>query len=178
MSELPDGVKLAAVERRAPRPTATMTMTRDGPEGVEVLLGLRSSTMAAFPAYWAFPGGGLSRVDTAAVEQLEGLDGPEAAAVACILREMSEELGLSPTAEGLIAIPVEARKQIIADKKRYLPLAVEGAFGFDRSSIRVLSHRITPPFGPVQFDNAFLHLHAGDAASVAEVDLEPQTKFT
>ncbi|MEC8167410.1 MAG: hypothetical protein VX052_00185, partial [Candidatus Thermoplasmatota archaeon] len=93
MSEVPEGVNLNARERGAPRPTATMTLTRDGPSGVEVLLGLRSPTMRAFPSYWAFPGGGVSRVDHAAVEALPALAGPEAAAIACIMREMSEELG-------------------------------------------------------------------------------------
>ena len=104
MSEVPEGVAFPSMERRPPRPTATMTMTRDGPNGVEVLLGLRSPTMRAFPSYWAFPGGGVSRVDADAVEQLEGLEGPQAKTIACILREMSEELGLAPSKEGLVAL--------------------------------------------------------------------------
>ena len=178
MSEVPQGVSFGDVERRAPRPTATMTMTRDGPNGVEVLLGLRSETMVAFPGYWAFPGGGLSRVDIAAVEQLEGFEIDESKAVACILREMSEELGLAPSNQGLVQLPLEARKEIIADKSRYLPLALEGKFPYDTSAIRVLSHRITPPFGPIQFDNAFMHVHAGAIENVPEIDLEPQTEFT
>jgi len=178
MSEVPDGVSFGSFERRPPRPTATMTMTRDGPHGVEVLLGLRSETMAAFPGYWAFPGGGLSRVDAAAVEGLEGFEVPEAKAIACILREMSEELGLAPSENGLVSIPLDERQQIIADKSRYLPLAQEGAFPYDTRSLRVLSHRITPPFGPIQFDNAFMHIHAGPQESVPEIDLEPQTEFT
>ncbi len=178
MSEVPDGVSLSSFERRPPRPTATMTMTRDGQDGVEVLLGLRSETMAAFPGYWAFPGGGLSRVDAAAVERLEGFEGPEAKAIACILREMSEELGLAPSENGLVSIPLDVRQQIIADKHQYLPLAQEGAFPYDTGSLRVLSHRITPPFGPIQFDNAFMHFHAGSHEKVPEIDLEPQTEFT
>lgn len=178
MSEVPEGMSLGPQKRRKPRPTATMTMTRDGVNGVEILLGLRSETMAAFPGYWAFPGGGLSRVDAVAVETLEGFEGTEAKAIACILREMSEELGLAPTAHGLVALPLEARKEIIADKSRYLPLAQQGVFPYDTSSLRVLSHRITPPFGPIQFDNAFMHLHAGLAKNVPEIDLEPQTEFT
>ncbi|MFL2949812.1 MAG: MBL fold metallo-hydrolase [Candidatus Poseidoniaceae archaeon] len=178
MSEVPKGVAFPNMERRPPRPTATMTMTRDGPNGVEVLLGLRSPTMAAFPSYWAFPGGGVSRVDAAAVDQLEGLAGPQAKTVACILREMSEELGLAPTAHGMVALDSEARKKIIEDKANYLPLALQGDVPHDRSSIKVLCHRITPPFGPVQFDNAFLHIHAGDSKNFPEIDLEPQTEFT
>lgn len=178
MSEVPQGVAFPSMERRPPRPTATMTMTRDGANGVEVLLGLRSPTMRAFPSYWAFPGGGVSRVDAAAVEQLEALEGPQAKTIACILREMSEELGLAPSKEGLVALEPSVRAEIIADKTRYLPLALEGHVPHVRTDLKVLCHRITPPFGPVQFDNAFLHYHAGEASEMPEIDLEPQTEFT
>ena len=155
-----------------------MTLTRDGPNGVEVLLGRRSKTMRAFPNYWAFPGGGVSSVDQAAVEALSQLAGPEAASIACIMREMSEELGLAASGDGAIAVDPEARAAIVEDKKRWLPLALEGSFPVERERIRTLSHRITPPFGPVQFDNAFLHLHLGPWSAVPAIDLEPQTEFT
>lgn len=178
MSEVPDGVSLAPPARGPPRPTATMTLTRDGPNGVEVLLGLRSATMRAFPNYWAFPGGGVSSVDRAAVDALPQLDGPQAASIACILREMSEELGLTPTSEGAMALPEDARLAIVEDKRQWLPLVQAGRFPVDTSAIKILSYRITPPFGPVQFDNAFLHLHLGNWESVPDVDLEPQTEFT
>ena len=178
MSEVPEGVNLNARERGAPRPTATMTLTRDGPSGVEVLLGLRSPTMRAFPSYWAFPGGGVSRVDHAAVEALPELAGPEAAAIACIMREMSEELGVAADGQGVVALQPDDRNAIVDDKTRWLPLALAEAFPVNRTNIRTLSHRITPPFGPVQFDNAFLHLHVGPAEHVPDIDLEPQTEFT
>ena len=57
-------------ERRPPRPSATLMITRDGDEGVEVLLGKRSDSMPSFPGYWAFPGGGVSRIDKEASESL------------------------------------------------------------------------------------------------------------
>ena len=145
---------------------------------MEVLLGRRSKTMRAFPNYWAFPGGGVSSVDQAAVEALSQLAGPEAASIACIMREMSEELGLAASGDGAIAVDPEARAAIVEDKKRWLPLALEGSFPVERERIRTLSHRITPPFGPVQFDNAFLHLHLGPWRAVPAIDLEPQTEFT
>ena len=63
MSEVPEGVNLPAFARKPPRPTVTLTLTRDGPDGVEVLLGQRAESMRAFPGYWAFPGGGVSRTD-------------------------------------------------------------------------------------------------------------------
>ncbi len=178
MSEVPQGVSLPTPARGPPRPTATMTLTRDGPDGVEVLLGLRAATMRAFPSYWAFPGGGVSSVDRKAVDTLASLDGPEAGAIACILREMSEELGLAPAGDSVVALDESARQAIVEDKNQWLPLAQRGAFAVNREGIRVLSHRITPPFGPVQFDNAFLHFHAGDWTSVPDIDLEPQTEFT
>ena len=178
MSEVPKGVNLTSPARGRPRPTATMTLTRDGPKGVEVLLGLRAKTMRAFPNYWAFPGGGVSSVDKAAVDALEQLAGPEAASIACILREMSEELGLVPDADGVSSVPNHARLAIVEDKHQWLPLATSGVVPVNRTRIRTLSHRITPPFGPVQFDNAFLHLHVGDWQRVPDIDLEPQTEFT
>ena len=178
MSEVPKGVNLAAPSQRKIRPTATMTLTRDGPNGVEVLLGKRSPTMRAFPNYWAFPGGGVSSVDAAAVEAFPQLDGAESNTIACILREMSEELGLVPGENGLAILPLEARNSIVADKKNWLALAQQNDFPVSREGIKVLSHRITPPFGPVQFDNAFLHFHAGSHEDVPEIDLEPQTEFT
>ena len=63
MSEVPEGVNLPAFARKPPRPTVTLTLTRDGSNGVEVLLGRRAESMRAFPGYWAFPGGGVSRTD-------------------------------------------------------------------------------------------------------------------
>ena len=90
MSEVPEGVDLSGFVRKPPRPTATMTLTRDGPNGPEVLLGLRSETMAVFPGYWAFTGGGVSRVDTAAVESFSVLDVEHGKFIACILRETCE----------------------------------------------------------------------------------------
>ena len=87
MSEVPEGVDLSGFARKPPRPTATMTLTRDGPNGPEVLLGLRSETMAAFPGYWAFTGGGVSRVDAAAVDSFSVLDIEHGEFIACILRE-------------------------------------------------------------------------------------------
>ena len=121
MSEVPQGVDMVARDRGTPRPTATMTLTRDGPEGVEVLLGLRAKTMRAFPNYWAFPGGGVSSVDRAAIESLPALAGPEAASIACIMREMSEELGLVPSGLGAMAMEPSARLAIVEDKKKVAP---------------------------------------------------------
>ena len=177
MSELPEGVDLSGFVRKPPRPTATMTLTRDGPNGPEVLLGLRSETMAAFPGYWAFTGGGVSRVDSAAVESFSVLDVEHGKAIACILRETCEELGLAPNGDHVISIDEGARIDVIKDKSNWLPHAEDCKIPLNVDNIRILGHRITPPFGPIQFDNAFIHFHCGEWQSVPEIDLEPQTEF-
>ena len=112
----------------------------------------------------------MSSVDKANADALEQLAGPEAASIACILREMSEELGLVPDADGVSSVPNHARLAIVEDKHQWLPLATSGVVPVNRTRIRTLSHRITPPFGPVQ-DNAFLHLHVGDWQRVPDIDL-------
>tara|TARA_B100001287_G_scaffold192981_1_gene163167 strand:- start:1116 stop:2627 length:1512 start_codon:yes stop_codon:yes gene_type:complete len=177
MSEVPEGVELSGFARKPPRPTATMTLTRDGPNGPEVLLGLRSETMAAFPGYWAFTGGGVSRVDTAAVESFSVLDVEHGKFIACILRETCEELGIAPNGDHVITIDENARFDVIKDKGNWLPHAEDCNIPVNTDNINILGHRITPPFGPVQFDNAFIHFHCGDWQSVPEIDLEPQTEF-
>ena len=57
MSEVPSGVDMPLFKRKPPRPSATLMITKQGDEGVEVLLGKRSESMPSFPGYWAFPGG-------------------------------------------------------------------------------------------------------------------------
>ncbi|MDP6333346.1 MAG: hypothetical protein QF479_01780, partial [Candidatus Poseidoniaceae archaeon] len=177
MSEVPEGVDLLGFQRKPPRPTATMTLTRDGPNGPEVLLGLRSETMAAFPGYWAFTGGGVSRVDAAAVDSFSVLDIEHGKAIACILRETCEELGLAPNGNHIISIDEGVRADVIKNKANWLPHAEDDNIPVNVDNIRILGHRITPPFGPVQFDNAFIHFHCGNWQSVPEIDLEPQTEF-
>ena len=177
MSEVPEGVDLSGFIRKPPRPTATMTLTRDGPNGSEVLLGLRSETMAAFPGYWAFTGGGVSKVDAAAVDSFSVLDIQHGKAIACILRETCEELGIAPNGDHVISIDEFARFDVIKDKANWLSHAEDCNIPVNSDNINILGHRVTPPFGPVQFDNAFIHFHCGDWQSVPEIDLEPQTEF-
>jgi glyoxylase-like metal-dependent hydrolase (beta-lactamase superfamily II)/8-oxo-dGTP pyrophosphatase MutT (NUDIX family) len=133
--------------------------------------------MAAFPGYWAFTGGGVSRVDTAAVESFSVLDVEHGKFIACILRETCEELGVAPNGDHVISIDENARFDVIKDKANWLPHAEDCNIPVNTDNINILGHRITPPFGPVQFDNAFIHFHCGDWQSVPEFDLEPQTEF-
>jgi glyoxylase-like metal-dependent hydrolase (beta-lactamase superfamily II)/8-oxo-dGTP pyrophosphatase MutT (NUDIX family) len=171
MSEVPAGLSLGNLERRAPRPSATLMVTRDGKEGVEVLLGRRAETMPAFPEYWAFPGGGIARCDRESVEQLPHLNLAQAA----MFRELVEELGLAPKNGKLVAVDEGNRMQVVADKNNWLSLVKSGEIPCDNEGVRLISKRTTPPFGPMRFENSFLHIHAGDA--VADFSLSGQTEF-
>jgi ribonuclease/clavin/mitogillin len=174
MSEVPEGIRFDGFERKPPRPTATMTITRDGLHGVEVLLGKRAPTMLAFPEYWAFCGGGVSRHDRELSEEID-IDANQL----CILREMGEELGLCLTKDGLITLPIEQRSLILSQKDGFHQLIQNGDLVLDTSRLQIFSHRTTPPFGPVQFDNAFMHIHLGlEESKDLVLDLEPQTEFT
>ena len=157
MSEVPDGVQMPVFERRPPRPSATLMITRDGDEGVEVLLGKRSDSMPSFPGYWAFPGGGVSRIDKEASESL-GISIQHCA----IMREVVEELGLAPQDGQLIAVEPDFREMVAEDKANWFPLALDGDIPSDTTGMRVISMRTTPPFGPMRFENTFLHIHSND----------------
>ncbi len=171
MSEVPAGLSLGNLERRAPRPSATLMVTRDGKEGVEVLLGRRAKTMPSFPEYWAFPGGGISRSDRESVELVPHLNLAQAA----IFRELVEELGLAPKNGKLVVVDEENRMKVVADKNNWLKLVKSGQIPCDNDGVRLISKRTTPPFGPMRFENSFLHIHAGD--EVADFSLSGQTEF-
>ena len=157
------------LERRPPRPSATLMITRDGDEGVEVLLGYRSKSMPAFPGYWAFPGGGVSRVDKEAAESL-GISVQHCA----ILREVVEELGLAPMDGKMVEVEEQFRDMVVFDKANWFPLALDGDISIDTEGIRIISMRTTPPFGPMRFENTFFHIHA---QSHDDFSLVGQTEF-
>lgn len=169
MSEVPSGLSMPDFERRPPRPSATLMITRDGDEGVEVLLGHRCETMPSFPGYWAFPGGGVSRVDKAASEVI-GISVQHCA----ILRELVEELGLAPLDGRLISVEEDFRRMVVDDKANWFPLALDGDISTDTTGMRIISMRTTPPFGPMRFENTFLHIHSQDHD---EFSLVGQTEF-
>jgi len=108
---------LALPTRGIPRPSVTLTLTRDGTDGVEVLLGRRSETMRAFPGYWAFPGGGVSRSDKEATRFISNKSGAQDSAVVAVVREMSEELGVVPSGNALKPVDenLEGKDYLIGD---------------------------------------------------------------
>ena len=176
MSEVPEGVNLPAFARKAPRPTVTLTLTRDGENGVEVLLGRRAESMRAFPGYWAFPGGGVSRTDHEGEAFVQNTTSASTSSVVAVVREMSEELGAVPNGSSVSVIDVELRKNILTDKSAFINALKDKTIAPNTSELRHISSRTTPPFGPMQFENTFFHLHIGTQEFKPSTDL--QTEFT
>ena len=96
MSEIIPGIE--AVPPPTPRESAVVAVLRRGPEGWEVLLGLRSGKSSFFPRNWALPGGSL-----------EAEDDPDApgAHARCAARELFEETGIAIGAEKLVSVGVK-----------------------------------------------------------------------
>ena len=150
-----DPMEVARAEPRPPRPSASVMLRR----GDEILICHRVSSVPAFPDYWAFPGGGVSRVDQAALashpEWFPHRDTDERAALVALFREMVEEVGITPGENGLEILDDKLRSRILNDKKEWV-LAVEaGQINPDDTGFTVISERTTPPFGPLRFRNHF-----------------------
>ena len=58
-------MEVTRAKPHAPRPSASVMLRR----GDEILVCHRVSTVPSFPDYWAFPGGGVSRADRAALDE-------------------------------------------------------------------------------------------------------------
>ena len=116
MGELPEGMEMPKSEITTPHPSASVILSRERSGGHEILLGHRVSELPAFPDVWAFPGGGISRVDRAAAESHpEWLSdrGADRVSTFALLREMVEELGVAPDgAGGFCEVSAEVRELV------------------------------------------------------------------
>jgi glyoxylase-like metal-dependent hydrolase (beta-lactamase superfamily II)/8-oxo-dGTP pyrophosphatase MutT (NUDIX family) len=127
-------MEIDRAEPRAPRPSASVMLRR----GEQILVCHRTSGVPAFPDYWAFPGGGVSRVDRDPLFAL--------------FREMIEEVGLTPQ---LTQIDAHLRQEILQDKSAFNRMIEQGLIESNESSFKIISERTTPPFGPLRFHNHF-----------------------
>ncbi len=148
-------MEVARAEPRPPRPSASVMLRR----GEEILVCHRVSSVPAFPDYWAFPGGGVSRVDQAVLsshpEWFPQRDEDERAALVALFREMVEEVGIAPGTKGLETVDAELRDQILSDKSAW-GLAVDaGKISVNDEGFTVISERTTPPLAPLRFRNHF-----------------------
>ena len=136
--------------------------------GEEILVCHRVSAVPAFPDYWAFPGGGVSRVDQAALASnpawFPERDEDERAALVALLREMVEEVGLTTGSDGIEVVDENLRARILEDKGYWSKAADSGEILVNGNGFTVISERTTPPLAPLRFRNHFFTM---------ECDVEP-----
>jgi 8-oxo-dGTP pyrophosphatase MutT (NUDIX family) len=140
--------------RRAVRPkdAASLILWREGPQGVEILMGRRHHNMRFMPGVLVFPGGRVDLADyrarpisdlsTTARRMLEISSRPsQATALAvCALRELEEEAGL------------------------VLGEMVKGRLHPDLAPLHYLTRAITPADRPMRFHARFLVAEAKHAS--------------
>ena len=175
MNEIPTGWKLPDAKPTKPRESASIMVTHgDLSDNCKVMLCHRVKELPAFPNYWAFPGGGISRIDKEATNLLEGFTETDAAYIG-ILRELIEEVGLTPLGQKLVLVENEYRKEIVEKKDAWINLVLEEKIPCDIDRITKLSERTTPPFAALRFSNKFLHFHT--IGEIPNVELVSGTEF-
>jgi len=180
MSEVPEGIVVSETAPSDARPSASLMLTRSGESGLEVLLAHRVDELAAFPGYWAFPGGGIGKVDRNAVEKISALsdfkDPIEAATHAGMHRELIEEMGFIISSPGIVeSAETETRKAILEDKSAWMKAVVDGQVPFCADALIELTRRTTPEFASMRFENRFMFMHC--KGEVPEPALDGQTEF-
>ncbi len=172
-------------ETKPPRASAAVVLWRrtDGGD-LEVFWLKRSESLPFMGGFFAFPGGGLSRRDISlsvegspvgveAAPTAAGLPpavtdgvadlGPILAPglVACALRELFEETGILPVPAGDASRErlAEARRRLLAKEEDFQALLAAEGFELEAGSLVYAGRWLTPPLGPLRFDNRFFLLH-------------------
>ena len=175
MSEVPPGLNFTAVSAAPIRDSASLMLTRSNNGEIEILLGKRAKSMRAFPNFWSFPGGGLSRKDIESASILN-LDTDEHGAMKiCVVRELCEELGLTINNNKIYTVDKKIRRSILENKENWLKEVLANNIKFDPTGLTLIRERITPIFAPMRFHNRFFHLHV--SIDAPDFDLEEQTEF-
>ncbi|MGH8648524.1 MAG: NUDIX hydrolase, partial [Burkholderiales bacterium] len=169
---------MAAKKGATPQPAATVTLVRDAPRGLEVLMLQRSLDLAFMPGVHVFPGGALDAaddspalhalcagLDDAAASRMLGLERGGLSYWVAAIREAFEEAGilLAYDASGRIVSVNEADAERYGPQRRALDegraafadfvLAENLRLAVDR--LRYFGHWVTPPGGPRRYDTRF-----------------------
>ena len=167
MSELPEGVELPSAEVAKPRPSAAAVISRNSGQEMEILLCHRVSEVPSFPDFWAFPGGGISRVDREAAKDNPSWfsEREDRESLIALLREMLEEVGIAPDGSGGFQnVQVEIIDQVNEIKSEWAKLVSEGTLSIDNFNPSLITQRTTPPVAPIRHRNRFYHVATGDAS--------------
>ena len=161
----------------APRDASTVLLARDGPQGVELFILRRHTTMAFAGGLHAFPGGGVDPRDAADDVPWAG-PGPDTwggwlrttprharAFVCAAVRETFEECGVLLAAGRAGAVAIEAadeaqweseRRQVASRGTAMSDLLRRWDLVLRSDLLRPWAHWTTPVYEPRRFDTRFL----------------------
>ncbi|WP_432210401.1 MBL fold metallo-hydrolase [Marinobacter alkaliphilus] len=154
------------------RPAATLVLTRDTENGIEVLLLQRTWEAIFLPGYYVFPGGAVNEqeseaqrhvvgVEDADISQTMSLDAGGADFMLAAVRECFEEAGvlLAQDANGKLVgadHPVHGERQaLFRDEVSLAQLCAKHGLVVPLDRLAYLSHWVTPPGPPRRFDTRF-----------------------
>ncbi|OZB12286.1 MAG: MBL fold metallo-hydrolase [Marinobacter sp. 34-60-7] len=161
------------------RPAATLVLTRDTADGIEVLLLQRTWEAVFLPGYYVFPGGAVDANETLAQEHIRGvsdsvisqtmsLDEGGADYMLAAVRECFEEAGvlLAVDAAGDWVRPDHAvhgdRQAVFANEVTLAEVCARHGLSIPLDRLAYLGHWVTPPGPPRRFDTRFFVAVAPD----------------
>jgi 8-oxo-dGTP pyrophosphatase MutT (NUDIX family) len=167
--------KLNAVTGPEPRMAASILILRDTPEGLEVLMVVRSKQIEFASGAMVYPGGRRMETDSPAhmadrLTGLQGLDEMEASLRVAAIREAYEEVGLLPAAQSA-AEPARDRHIQTIDVYRsavdkgtadFATVLREAHITLDLSLLTRFAHIIAPKITPKRFNTHFFAVRASD----------------
>ncbi|MFL1456669.1 MBL fold metallo-hydrolase [Marinobacter sp. GN3S48] len=154
------------------RPAATLVLTRDTSEGLQVLLLQRTWDAVFMPGYFVFPGGAVDEQEPlgrehalgpadSEISQTMSVDEGGADYMLAAVRECFEEAGIlvAMDADGATIggdHPVHGERQALFSGKRSLAqLCAQHGLAIPLDRLAYLGHWITPPGPPRRFDTRF-----------------------
>ncbi len=176
----PDTPLTATTTERPPRPAATLTLVRDGAQGLEVLLLQRADRGDHNSNAWVFPGGLIDADDARAAAWVDGLDDAQAsarlglpagglAAFVAAVRESFEEADLLLTrgARPAAAVLADWRGALQRGDRSIAAFCEATGLRLDLSALRYVAHWVTPPGRAKRFDTRFFLARAPHDQAVA-----------
>ncbi|MFL1486080.1 MBL fold metallo-hydrolase [Marinobacter sp. LN3S78] len=154
------------------RPAATLAITRDSDEGLQVLLMQRTWDATFMPGFYVFPGGAVDEADQRCVPYLTGGDDASASHdmgidsggshyMIAAIRESFEEAGvlLALDDQGQTLPPdhpaFRERDGMVAGDQTLAALCHQYQLALPLDRMAYLAHWITPPGPPRRFDTRF-----------------------
>lgn len=171
------------------RPAATLVLTRDTSDGIEVLLLQRTWDAVFLPGFYVFPGGAVDDDESvsrahangpndSAISQIMSLSEGGADYMLAAVRECFEEAGI------LLAVnndgsPIAAdhpalleRDDVFRGKTRFAELCQRHQLTLPLDRLAYLSHWTTPPGPPRRFDTRFFVTPAPDGQAATHDGVE------